>query len=174
VAIRRRGSPARGQVRSRRNTDWGVGPQSVQQTVSADITFIWTSGTTPSINFTLIRTRGVLTIVLTASASALDGFRGASGIYMMTEDAFAVGDSAALDPLDDANADMWLWHSFWDVRGGIGSANDVAQVVRIEIDSKAMRKDFDPERVMVGVTQAVEVGTATLVHNADTRQLLMQ
>ena len=97
---------------------------------------------------------------------------------MMTEDAFAIGVTAALDPLVDANSDMWLWHSFGAVTSPSGTfadgVNAFSIVQRIEIDSKAMRKNFDAERVMVGVTGAIEEGTATMVMKADTRQLLMQ
>ena len=112
---------------------------------------------------------------MTAAAAIGDGFRLASGIYMMTEDAFAQGGIAALDPIDDQNSDMWLWHSFADIRAITATIGDgvnaVSAVVRQEIDSKAMRKNFDPERVMVGVTQAIEAGTATMEIEAATRQL---
>ncbi len=95
---------------------------------------------------------------------------------MMTEDAFAVGATAALDPLTDANSDMWIWHSFFNVVAVSATiadgGNAVSGSVRQEIDSKAMRKGFDPERVMVGVTEVVEAGAASLQVVADTRQLL--
>ena len=105
-----------------------------------------------------------------------EGFRGAHGIYLMTEDAFSVGVTAALDPLIDSNADMWLWHSFFDVRmitaTPADGSNAFAAVSRIEIDSKAMRKGFDPERVMVGVTGVTETGAAAVAILAgETRQL---
>ncbi len=114
---------------------------------------------------------------LTAAASVGDGFRGASGIYLMTEDAFTVGVTAFLDPLLDANSDMWLWHSFFDVRAITATITDgvnaVGAVVTQEIDSKAMRKGFDPERVMVGVTGVIETGVASMQVFADTRQLFL-
>ena len=114
-------------------------------------------------------------VVLLTAAAAGDGFFGATGIYMMTEDAFAIGGTAALDPIDDANSDMWIWHSFWDVRAITTTISDgvnaVAASQRIVIDSKAMRKGFDPERVMVMITQVIESGTATAEMNAETRQL---
>ncbi len=162
---------------SRRNTDWGVGPAVDNQTISASGKLLWNLGTTPGINFTVIRTRGTVTVGL-QSGGVGAGFIGAHGIYMMTEDAFAVGVTAALDPLVDANSDMWLWHSFFHVAvlsatfGDGVNAN--AAFSRIEIDSKAMRKDFDPERVMVGVTGITELGAAVAAVNAETRQLLMQ
>lgn len=94
---------------------------------------------------------------------------------MMTEDAFLIGATAALDPIDDANSDMWIWHSFADLHQVTATTADGvnagSNVFRQEIDSKAMRKEFDPERVMVGVTQVVEIGVATMIVKAQTRQL---
>ena len=113
---------------------------------------------------------------MTAATAVGDGFRGAVGIYMMTTAAFAIGPTAALGPLTEANSDMWLWHSFFDLRIITATiadgVNAVAANHRIEIDSKAMRKDFDPERVLVGVTEVVEVGTATMENHAEVRVLV--
>ena len=161
--------------RSRIMTDWGIGPQAQNLGHSSTAIALWSSGTTPAQNLTLLRTRGFVSYILTSAAAVGDGFLGASGIYMMTEDAFAIGATAALNPLSDANSDMWIWHSFFDVRAitatladGVNAGSAVYKQV---IDSKAMRKDFDPERVMVGVTGVIESGTAVMEVNADTRQL---
>ena len=125
----------------------------------------------------MIRTRGQFAAYMETGGAAGNGFRGAAGIYMMTEDAFAVGVTAALDPLVDANSDMWLWHTFFDVRQNTNTLSDGANAFgmtfRTEIDSKAMRKGFDPERVMVGVTGVVETNAATVRIQADTRQLFL-
>ncbi len=162
---------------SRRIRDWGVGPSSQNQAISATGKTLWTTGTTSSQNLTVIRTRGLVSIYLQTVAAIGDGFRGAHGIYMMTEDAFAVGVTAALDPESDSNSDMWLWHSFFDIRAVTATIGDgvnaVGAVHRIEIDSKAMRKGFDPERVMVGVTGVSESGAATAELQANCRQLFL-
>ena len=92
---------------------------------------------------------------------------------MMTSEAFAIGVTAALDPLTESNSDMWLWHSFFDIRRATAGDDSQAIVQRIVIDSKAMRKGFDPERVMVGVVGATESGVATAEFHADTRQLFL-
>ncbi len=174
MTIRRRGFQPRS---NRRTTDWGLGPASGNQSISASGKTLWNVGTSPAINFTVVRTRGQLIVALLTTDAAGGAIHGASGIYMMTEDAFAVGVTAALDPLTDANSDMWLWHSFWDVMAVTATiadgVNAVGAVQRLEIDSKAMRKDFDPERVMVGVTGVTLVNVTTVRHRADTRQLLM-
>ena len=177
MTIRRGGSrfPSRG---ARRTTDWGLGPESIDGASTASSTNLWSGGTTPSANLTLVRTRGWIHYFITSATATGDGFFGASGIYMMTENAFSIGATAALDPLTDANSDMWIWHSFFDVRAVTGTFSDGVNAgvchVRQEIDSKAMRKDFDPERVMVGVTQVVEAGASGIEFHAQTRQLFKQ
>ena len=172
MTTRRSGFQHRG---PRRTTDWGLGPQTAATSMAASGTFLWGSGTSLAQNFTVVRTRGWLHVVLTTVSGPGAGFEGASGIYMMTEDAFTVGVTAALDPISDANSDMWLWHSFFDVRAITGTISDGVNAgschVRQEIDSKAMRKGFDPERVMVGVTEVIEIGTCVAEVFADTRQL---
>ena len=138
--------------------------------------FLWSTGTSPSLGFTVLRTRGYVSSILLAATAAGDGFFGAHGIYMMTEDAFAIGVTAALDPFLDSSSDMWIWHQFFDCRslsGAEGGVDAMASVARFQIDSKAMRKSFDPDRVMVGVTGVVLSGAATMETNAATRQLLM-
>ena len=169
----RRGYPPR----SRRISDWGLGPQDTgDQSITGNTTVLWNMSTTPANNITVVRTRGNFHVWLEAGGGTIgDGFAGAAGIYMMTEDAFAVGATAALDPVTDASSDMWIWHHFFDIRAisvtlgdgvNAGSAHQ-----RIVIDSKAMRKDFDPDRVMVGVCQFIETGASAASFAADTRQL---
>ena len=165
-------------ARSRRIRDWGVGPRAGDEAVGASGKLLWTEGSVSGTNCTIIRTRGLVTVLLKTAAAAGDGFFGAHGIYMMTEDAFAVGVTAALDPLSDASSDMWLWHSYFDVRAVTATiadgVNATSAFSRVIIDSKAMRKDFDPDRVMVGVSGFTESGTATCDVNADSRQLCLR
>ncbi len=160
---------------ARRLTDWGFGPSSDSQVITGSGKTLWSVGTAPSQPLTLIRTRGLVTVYQTGATAIQDGFEGAHGIYMMTEDAFAVGVTAALDPFNDAGSDMWLWHSFFDVRAITATIADGVNAnalhSRIEIDSKAMRKGFDAERVMVGVTGSSIGGTASMELHANTRQL---
>ena len=170
MTIRRSGYRPRG---SRKTTDWGVGPQAVGFSVTASGKNVWSSGTTLAQNFTLLRTRGYIDYFLTVATAAGDGFAGASGIFMATEDAFTAGSGSLLGPLSDATSDMWIWHSFFSVRvitttlaDGVNAG--VAHYRQI-IDSKAMRKDFDSDRVMCGVTEVTEIGTATMLMGAETR-----
>ncbi len=171
-----RGSALRG--RTRRPTDWGLGPeQDGLIAIAANATVLWSAGVVPVATvFTIMRIRGYVSVWLEASAGIGDGFAFAHGIYMMDSDSFAVGVTAALDPIGDADSDQWIWHSFGDVRtitATIADGVNAGSVYnRIEIDSKAMRKGFDSERVLVGVTQFVETGTATVEMHADSRVLV--
>ena len=163
---------------SRRPTDWGVGPAVANQAIASSGKLLWTTGIVVTASKrTLVRTRGLVTSMLLTAGTPSAGYFGAHGIYMMTEDAFAVGVTAALDPLVDSSSDMWIWHSFFHVAGITATIADGVNAVgafsRIIIDSKAMRKDFDADRVMVGVTGVTEIGAATMNVNGDTRQLLM-
>ena len=174
MTFRRGGS--RVLTRPRRGTDWGIGPSiSSAITISATGKVLWTTGTTPAQNLTVVRTRGLIHFSLITQSLAGGGFDGAVGLYLMTEDAFNVGVTAALDPLSDANSDMWLWHNYFSVKAvtpiEADGVNAFGVHQRIEIDSKAMRKDFDPERVMAGVISARETGTSTMDVWAETRQL---
>ena len=94
---------------------------------------------------------------------------------MATSASIAIGVTAMLDPLLEANSDMWLWHSFFDIHSVTATiadgSNAFGNVSRIVIDSKAMRKDFDPERTMVGMTSVNEAGASSMLLLADTRQL---
>ena len=163
---------------SGRSSEWGFGPQVDNQTLSANGKLLWNVGVVPADNNTIIRTRGEVMVTMLTGASASAGFEGAHGIYMMTSKAFAIGVTAALDPLEDATSEMWLWHSFWNVHLVTATISDGVNarsaVHRAVIDSKAMRKDFDAERVLVGVTGVIEVGTATAVISGNSRVLVLQ
>ena len=176
MSYRRGGSRAQSRG-PRRISDWGLGPSASDQSVSTGTKTLWSTGTAPSQNLTVVRTRGFVRCILQTAGAAADGFALAHGIYMATEDAFAVGVTAMLDPFADASSDMWLWHSWGDVRSITATiadgVNAFSVVHQVEIDSKAMRKDFDSDRVMVGITGHVESGTASFELHANTRQLFL-
>ena len=72
-----------------------------------------------------------------------------------------------LTPIAEEGWDGWLWHSYFSVAGPLGS--DAAHV-RLEIDSKAMRK-FDSFDTIFGATEVVESGTEVMSLIAQTRML---
>lgn len=173
MTIPRRGIQRRG---PRRVSDWGLGPSEEQTTtISATGRLLWATAISPSQNLTIVRTRGFVAYTLLSGASAGDGFFGASGICMLTDAAVSIGVTAVPDPLTEANSDVWLWHSYFDIRLVTATISDGVNAsgayMRQVIDSKAMRKDFDPTRTVVGITTVREQGVSTMVLNADCRML---
>ena len=120
---------------------------------------------------TLVRTRGQLTVSLNAAAAVGEGFSGAFGIGIVTDQAFAAGVASMPAPITDIDWNGWLYHHFFDlfsntaISGGAAVDEDfgnvIAGVQRIEVDSKAMRK-IGLNEVIFAVLQVVEQGTATM------------
>ena len=93
----RRGRQFGRSVGVRRKTSWNEGPGDINDraTVSATSVVIHGLGQVAlQDGTTIIRLRGLISMTLTANASILDGFVGAYGICIVSEDAFAVGATA--------------------------------------------------------------------------------
>ncbi len=82
---------------------------------------------------------------------------GAYGICIVSQDAFAAGVASMPGPFSDASSDLWMVHQFMfaPVRVGTGGFQEVA--IQYTIDSQAMRKVTEEERVV----SIVENGHAT-------------
>ncbi len=161
--------------RSRRQTDWGFGPDIIAQTLSSSAKLLGTTSLGITEVQMLIRIRGMMHLVLETSGGVGNGFIGASGIALVNSDAFGVGITAIPGPFTDAHWDNWIWHTFFDVRSITATIADGVNAgvchVRIPVDSKAMRK-WDPAETLVWMTEVSESGAATLKVNADSRILL--
>jgi len=131
---------------------------------------------------TVIRTRGELLLFLGTAGSAFDGFHGAFGVGIATERAFNAGIASLPLPLTDEDDEMWLYHRYFQCFAGgtIAAAtaaqqadqvNPTAAAVRIEVDSKAMRK-FESGMVIFAALQVVETGVATLEWSFASRMLV--
>jgi len=171
---RHRGFPARS--RSRRITAWGLGPADADGALSASGAALWSQGIVITVNeVTLVRIRGNLRIIIKSSSAAGDGYRGASGIGIVTKEAFAAGAVSMPTPQSNADWDGWLWHSFWTVQAitaTIADGVNAAAVSKdIEIDSKAMRK-WNDDMTLFGMHEVVELGTSTIEFQADSRLLV--
>jgi len=171
---RQRGFPHRSGTK--RQTSWGIGPNAATTVLTGPVSTLWTNGVqlVGESRATVVRVRGVLLISLLGVAAADgDGFLGASGIGIVSLDAFTAG--AVPDPASDLEWPGWMWHSFFnvmdrDISDPAASAGTAFQ--RFDIDTKAMRKMGESE-VLIGVTQLlVENGAATLDFSADTRVLI--
>jgi len=174
-------------VRSpRRKTSWQIGPETGTNGSAQSITATGSTGASVGAQSavdgnTLVRTRGELLLTLLAAAAAGDGFIGAFGIGVVTAQAFGIGITALPTPIDEEDWDGWLYHRYFSVVSSsiisdtVSSADDfanaVSAVLRVEIDSKAMRKV--PENMTVAaVLQVTEVGTATMTWNFNSRMLI--
>jgi len=112
-------------------------------------------------------------VILTAATAAGDGFLGAVGIGVVNENAFTVGGTTSVPtPVTDMDWDGWMWHQFFDLRTNVAGVGDGQSGISIgfDIDSKAMRILGD-EMILMGCTEVVESGTATMEVSADSRIL---
>ena len=159
----------------RRRTGWDDGPGFISNLGTVTSTSVAIVGSGLSVledGNTIIRTRGMLQLILTAADAPLSGFRGAFGICIVSEDAFAVGVTAVPDPVDDAEWDGWFWHQFYSLMQPITFAaqSTASSVLTLEIDSKAMRK-IRATDVVILVGEHIESGTASMTVVAGTRLL---
>ncbi len=114
-------------------------------------------------------------VFLLSNTAAGDGFQGALGICLVSNEAFVVGSAAIPGPLTDSDWDGWIWHDFFHVFSPAATlaagAGDGAASVRGVIDSKAMRK-WSEGYTLAAKVETVENGTATGEFWADTRVLV--
>ncbi len=138
---------------SGRQKEWGGGPFAsaslgITQSVIATLSF--------SQQRTLIRSRGNLLISGVPDAAGDDTVVGL-GLIVLADEAIAAGGAAVPGPIANEIAD-WLWHQFVPLRAEVTGANDasIASTVRVELDSKAMRKVNATE----GISLIAELSTA--------------
>ena len=164
----------------RRKTSWAIGPfGSTVHTTNASKVFP-TGSQALLEGLTIVRIRGELVGALSGAAAALDGFsRVGVGICITNENAAGIGITATPTPLTDIAWDGWIWHSIFSLFSpGIiagGAADDAplgSAFIRLEIDSKAMRK-FKNTDVLTGVVETGdEVGAANMTLKLNTRVLV--
>ena len=177
-------SPIRTSVK--RKSGWGLMPNT--GAAGGGNQLISTTGSVAALGgvvvlldgITLVRTRGELNLVLLTAAAQGDGFHGAFGIAKSTNSATAIGITALQTPISDETWDGWLYHRYFSLRaGGIinqgvsadeDQVNSVAAALRIEVDSKAMRK-ARADDAFYAALQVTEVGTATMGWNFNSRGL---
>ena len=170
---RRRGFSQAVGTRTRRATNWGIGPGGTGITsISASSSVILGSGvalvTTDPV--TIVRTRGQFDAFLTSASTPGDGYQGAIGIGIVSSPAFAIGITAMPTPLTEVEWDGWLYHRFFGAHNPKVDVSDAAGV-SIEVDSKAMRKWGDAVTLFAAI-EVVEIGTAVLNVFFDSRVLI--
>ena len=184
MAPMRRGF-SRGAFRSpARKTSWELGPGGgAQQASSASEAIIVGAGVVAvEDGMTLVRLRGELLLYLRGAATIAGGFRGAFGIGIVEANAFGIGVTAVPTPITEEAWDGWLYHRYWNLftpgarvtsnaadEENQGSAG--ASVLRVEVDSKAMRK-LKTEDVIFAAIEHTEEGTCDLRVNFNSRTLV--
>ena len=169
-----------------RKTSWSVGPHTGAngqgQSISASGVTLAT--TNISINLdgvTLVRTRGELLLTIITAGGGGEGFVGAFGIGVATSAAIAAGGTAVPTPITEQDAENWIYHRYFSMSApaaisAAGTSKEWAGiaaqscVLRLEIDSKAMRK-VDVFDGLYFALEVTEVGTAFMEWNANCRML---
>jgi len=164
--------------RSRRKTEWDVGPggSSVTNITSSAIAILGSGialvGGAGEV--TIVRIRGHFEGILKSATAAASGFHCAFGIGLITSAAFAVGISAIPGPLSEIGWDGWMYHTFFDLHAVTGTTADgvnaMSNYIRFPVDTKAMRI-FETDMTLVPVLETVEAGVATLDVFFDSRLL---
>ncbi len=181
--VRRRGLSPVLRRADRRRVGWepGIGGTTVQTPITVTGPTLVNAGVQILADgLTLVRTRGRLTIWLTQTAAALDGFSGAFGIGVATFAAFTAGVASLPTPITEQTWDGWLYWQALHIHSNnvvdtTGSSTADFSVVGIqgltlEFDSKAMRKLKEAD-VIFGAIDLVETGTATAEWWVDSRML---
>jgi len=172
MAITRTGSRFHRGHGARKGTDWSAS--------AVQLTFVTLGAQSASLleifvpiagGETLVRVRG--RIAYGTDQEAVDEvYLGAFGMAVVSEQAASVGITAVPHPATDAAWDGWLYHTYLQgqvrVIGTAGNA-DFNAVQTIEIDSKAMRKVGEDDRLVV---VAENMGSAGGMIIANSERLL--
>ena len=185
MAFSRRSRFPRTSVQHR--TQWEIGPETAgngaPQALSATgASLAGTFASSGGDSITLIRTRGEFLIYLLTAGSAGDGFHGAFGIAKATSAALLIGASAVPSPRVEETWEGWLFHRYFSclAAGPIAVATaaqetlqnaSVTAALRLEVDSKAMRK-INAEEGFYAAIDVIEHGVATAEWAFNSRMLI--
>ena len=152
---------ARGRSGSRGLKDWG-GVNFGSTTVSLTQAQMGTSllDVEP---VTLLRIRGNLLVKGTPNAVADDDVVGL-GFIVATDNAVAAGGASLPGPILNPDA-PWIWHQYVPLSAGSAGllGDDIGSVVRVDVDSKAMRKlGISEQLVLVAEISTDEYASVTL------------
>ena len=183
-----RGSGFRTSVvrRQKRKTSWGIGPQTgvdgALQSITASSAVLATGavGITAD-GQTLVRTRGELSLFLSAATGIADGFHGAFGIAVASAAAVTAGAASVPTPITEEGWDGWLYHRYFSTFAGgtIAAAtaaqqadqvNNMSAALKIEVDSKAMRK-LETQMSIYAAVEVIVAGAGTLRWAFNSRML---
>jgi len=175
---------------SRRKTSWALGPKSgigggVGSNLTASSVVLGAVGAAAALDgITVIRIRGELMLRLNTASSQGNGFHGAVGVGLARNPAFTAGIASLPTPITEEFQDNWLWHQYFAclANGAItaagvslsgGQSDGTTAALRVQVDSKAMRKLNIGDTIYVAI-EATEVGTAQLAWSFNSRMLVKQ
>ncbi len=131
-------------------------------------------GTLVTINVpgTLMRIRGNVLVSIDGPTDG-DKVIAAMGIILVTEEALAAGASAIANPGDINDLDApWIWHQFLPLQSqAIVSTSAGQQFMRVEMDSKAMRKVKPTQSLVFRTANVALSGTPAVDYTAAARIL---
>ena len=170
----------------RHRSSWEVGPETAgggqpQTVIASGASLAGTAVQAAVDGLTLIRTRGELLLFLRLATAAGNGFHGAFGIAKATSAAIVAGAASVPTPITEEAWDGWLYHRYFSIMaaGPIATATAAQEAlqnsattsaVRIEVDSKAMRKWAVDEGLYAAI-EVTEFGTATMDWTFNSRML---
>ena len=144
----------------RKAVDWSASAVATDMTTLTASSVVLSEVFVPIVGGeTVIRTRGLFSY-RSDQFAASEVQIGAVGIAVVTEQASTVGITAVPHPNTDSAWGGWLWHSYFLSRVDVSSAVGVQfdGVHNIVIDSKAMRKVDEDERLVVVVENSGAFG----------------
>ena len=170
----------------RKRTSWDVGPETAgggqPQTITASLGELAAVAVQLLVdNQTLVRTRGELMMLLETSSLQGNGFHGAFGIAKATTAAITAGAASVPTPLTEEEWDGWIYHRYFSLLSGgtiavataaqqADQVNATTAALRLEVDSKAMRKVEIFEGLYAAI-EVVEFGTAQMTWSFNSRLL---
>ncbi len=107
---------------------------------------------------TVRRTRGLISWV-SDQVAAIELPMGAFGLCVVSDDAFAAGAASLPGPFTDAGSELWFVHQYVYARNIASTAGIEAWPNQYVIDSSAMRKFTEEERIVVMWESGAAVGS---------------
>ena len=144
----------------RRAVDWSASAPIAGYSGLAGSSAVISENFTPIVGGeTIIRTRGLFSYG-SDQVAATEDIVGAFGICVVTAQALSVGITAVPHPATDASWGGWLYHTFFAQQMRFASAIGLEPqwVNNIVIDSKAMRKVDEDERLVVVIENTSTTG----------------
>jgi len=169
-------SPRSGLIRApKRLSSWegsvASGTNGSGQTLASSAATLFGTSFLFTSDVTIVRQRGEFLAFLESATATADGLFGAIGIAKASTAAVTAGAASVPTPITEESWDGWLYHRYFSlmapapIAGGAAADGDLSipttAAVRIEVDSKAMRKIGNLES-LYGAIELTLIGTASM------------